>query len=45
LRKIENGKKEAGKYVLKIDISNFAKGIYHVQMEKEKELIGKKLLR
>jgi hypothetical protein len=45
VRKIEKGEKEAGKYVLKIDLSNFANGIYVVQMRTNEAVIFKRLLK
>jgi Secretion system C-terminal sorting domain/Beta-propeller repeat len=45
VRKIEKGKKQVGKYVLKVDISNLANGIYIVQMRNSEGGIFKKLLR
>jgi Secretion system C-terminal sorting domain len=45
VRKIEKGKKQAGKYVLKVDISNLANGIYIVQMRTGDDAIFKKLLK
>jgi Secretion system C-terminal sorting domain len=45
VRKIEKGKKQAGKYVLKVDISNLANGIYIIQMRTGDDAIFKKLLK
>jgi Secretion system C-terminal sorting domain len=45
VRKIEKSKKQAGKYVLKVDISNLANGIYIVQMRTGEGGIFKKLLK
>jgi Secretion system C-terminal sorting domain/Beta-propeller repeat len=45
VRKIEKGKKQAGKYVLKVDISNLANGIYVIQMRTGDDAIFKKLLK
>jgi Secretion system C-terminal sorting domain len=45
IRKIEKGKKQAGKYVLKVDISNLANGIYILQMRTGDDAIFKKLLK
>jgi Secretion system C-terminal sorting domain/Beta-propeller repeat len=45
VQKIEKGKKQAGKYVLKVDISNLANGIYIIQMRTGDDAIFKKLLK
>jgi Secretion system C-terminal sorting domain len=46
VKKIEKGKKEAGKYVFeKVDISILANGIYFVQLQIDSESITKKILK
>jgi fibronectin type 3 domain-containing protein len=45
VRRVEKPSKSAGKYVLKIDISDIANGIYIIQMQTGDDNIFKKFLK